>query len=474
MKRFELIIALLLIPLDGMMLLAAALTAYFLRFEGIVLRSRPILFELQLIDYLQLAIPLIITWIILFALAGLYTIGHPRKILTEVKKIVVAGFLGFSITTILIFLRGELFNSRFIVLAATVLGILFIVFARLCIRLLKFAFYKHGIGVKNVLLIGADQNTEQVKRTIMANYRHGLSVIDRVQQVNTETLERLGQKMKDGKKIDMILQADVSMSRSDIELLLDFARDHHLQFAYVADLFNTKISNTEQTTIGDIPLIEIKQTPLDGWGRIVKRIFDVLIASILIVILSPVMLFIAVLIKLESKGPVFYKNQRVGKNHTLFFLYKFRRFKSEFNTGPGYDNDGKAQEVEQELIATQSERKGPIYKVLNDPRNTRIGAILEKTSLDELPQFFNVLKGEISLVGPRPHQPHEVEGYQREHKRIFVARPGITGLAQISGRSDLDYDEEARLDIFYIENWSLRADIAILLKTPFALLKRHK
>ena len=171
---------------------------------------------------------------------------------------------------------------------------------------------------------------------------------------------------------DSILIASVNTSRKATELVLDFARDHHLQFAYVADLFNTKVSNTEITAVGDIPIVEIKQTPLDGWGRIVKRIFDIIVSLLSLLVAFPFMLLIAVIIKLESKGPVFYKNLRVGKSGEEFFLYKFRRFKSEYNTGPGYDSKGQAESYEQELIKKQSERNGPIYKVLNDPRNTKV------------------------------------------------------------------------------------------------------
>ncbi len=473
MKKFELIVGFLLIPLDFLMLFAATVTAYSLRFESVVTKYRPAIFEFDFLSYIKIAIPLILLWIFLFALSGLYSIGHPRKILTEWKKIIAASLLGFAAITILIFLRGELFNSRFIVLAGSALAIFYVIAARSIVRLIKFRFYKRKIGVRRVILVGDDKHTQGVLKTIKANYRHGLMVVKRLHLVNKDSLEQLTAALPN-LHADSILIASVNTSRKSTELVLDFARDHHLQFAYVADLFNTKVSNTEITAVGDIPIVEIKQTPLDGWGRIVKRIFDIIVASLSLIIASPVMLVIAILIKIESRGAVFYKNLRVGKSGDQFSLYKFRRFKSEFNTGPGYDTKGNAETYEKELIQKQSERDGPIYKVLNDPRNTKIGSYLEKWSLDELPQFFNVLRGDMSLVGPRPHQPREVEGYKREHKRVFVAKPGITGLAQISGRSDLNYDEEARLDVFYIENWSLRADIAILLKTPIAVLKRHK
>ena len=473
MKRFELLIAVLLVPLDYLMIVGAALAAYFLRSEAIVTKYRPVIFDLEFTSYLPAVLLIALIWIIIFALSGLYHIRHPRKIITEVKKIVGASFLGFAAITILIFIRGELFNSRFIVLAGTILAIFFIIGARIIVRLIKFHFYKKGIGVRRVILVGNDKHTIRVLRSFKKNYRHGYKVVKRLYDVTSEDLKKLKSQM-DALQPDLIVQSDLNLSRKESERLLDFARESHIHFAYVADLFNTKAANTEVSTVGDIPLIEINETPLSGWGRIQKRLFDIIIGTLLLIIASPLMLIIAIAIKLDSKGPIFYKSERVGKSGKSFFLYKFRRFKAKFNTGASYDKNGKASDLEEELIGKQSIRKGPIYKVLDDPRNTKVGRFIEKTSLDELPQFFNVIKGEISLVGPRPHQPREVAGYRKAHKRIFVSKPGVTGLAQISGRSDLDYDEEARLDIFYIENWSLRADIAILVKTPLAMLRKHK
>jgi lipopolysaccharide/colanic/teichoic acid biosynthesis glycosyltransferase len=133
-----------------------------------------------------------------------------------------------------------------------------------------------------------------------------------------------------------------------------------------------------------------------------------------------------------------------------------------------------ALKYEQELIATSSVRKGPLYKIKNDPRKTRIGAFIERYSLDELPQFFNVLKGEMSLVGPRPHQQREVDKYSEYHRRLLTIKPGITGMAQVSGRSDLPFEDEYRLDVYYIENWSLWLDVILCLKTVSALLRRRK
>ncbi len=473
MKRFELAVALFLIPLDALMLALAASAAYALRFERIITQYRPVLFEIDYATFVATVSLSVALWLAIFALSGMYSIRHPRRILTEVKRVFVGCSLGFASLTVLIFLRGELFNSRFIVLAASVFAFLFVMGARLLVRVLKFLFYRYGIGARRVVLIGSDKTAENLRMYIQKHPTLGMRVVLHIEEWVTghrdEYLESIA-----GKKPDLILLGDVGQPKAVAEDILDAAVDLHVPFHYAADVFETKAANTFLSTIGDVPIVEIKRTPLEGWGRIFKRTFDVMVSLFAIIVLSPLLLLVCLAIKLESRGKVLYKNQRVGKGGELFFVYKFRRLKQEFCTGPGYDNDGKAAALEKELIEKYSHREGPLYKISNDPRSTRIGPFLEKTSIDELPQLFNVLFGSMSLVGPRPHQPREVDLYKRHHKRVLAIKPGVTGLAQISGRSDLDFEEEVRLDTYYIENWSIRMDLAILFKTPFALLRKHK
>ncbi|MFH1427087.1 MAG: sugar transferase, partial [Patescibacteria group bacterium] len=190
------------------------------------------------------------------------------------------------------------------------------------------------------------------------------------------------------------------------------------------------------------------------------------------VIFSPVLFLVALIIKLDSKGPVIYKNERVSRAGT-FNLYKFRSMKIQHCVGKEY-GDQTALNYEKELISSQNTKAGPVYKIKEDPRLTRVGKFIRRWSLDELPQFYNVLIGNLSLIGPRPHQAREVEKYEHHHKGVLTIKPGLTGLAQISGRSDLGFEEEVKLDTYYIENWSLLFDLAILLRTPLAVFKGRK
>ena len=187
------------------------------------------------------------------------------------------------------------------------------------------------------------------------------------------------------------------------------------------------------------------------------------------------MLISALIIFFETGRPIIYKNERVGWRGENFFAFKFRSMYQKDCTGPQFGGEGlHAEEKERELIQENNSKDGPIYKIANDPRVTKFGRFIRRWSIDELPQFFNVLAGSMSIVGPRPHQPREVNKYDSQHKYVLSLKPGITGLAQISGRSDLSFEEEMRLDVFYIEKWNLLIDLVIFIKTPFILFRKRK
>jgi len=191
-----------------------------------------------------------------------------------------------------------------------------------------------------------------------------------------------------------------------------------------------------------------------------------------IILFSPIMLLAAIIIKADSPGPVIYKNKRVAKNGA-FKLFKFRSMINQYCVGDDYGSAA-ALELEKKLIQEKNTKTGPVYKISGDPRLTGVGKFIRRWSIDELPQFFNVLYGNLSLVGPRPHQPREVAKYERHHKKVLTVKPGLTGLAQISGRSDLSFEDEVKLDSYYIENWSLKLDLSILLRTPLAIIKGRR
>lgn len=208
--------------------------------------------------------------------------------------------------------------------------------------------------------------------------------------------------------------------------------------------------------VAGLPLIHVTTPTLEGGQRVAKRLFDIIVSGVLILLASPFMLVVAILIKLDSSGPVLFRQNRVGMEGHHFRMLKFRSMV--------VDAESKLTE-----LAKHNEGSGPLFKIKNDPRITRIGGFLRRFSIDELPQLFNVLGGSMSLVGPRPPLPREVEEYESDVRRRLLVKPGVTGLWQVSGRSNLSWQDSVRLDLYYVENWSLAGDLVIILRTVRAV-----
>lgn len=469
MKRSELFFSFLLVPLDFVMIVLAGITAYYIRFSRFTTEIRPAIFDLSFGSYIKIVIIIALLWLVIFALAGLYNIRSARKIVKECYRVILACSTGLMAIVILIFLRRELFDSRFIVLAGWILAIVYISISRSLIRALQRYLFKNNIGVHKVILVGNSKTTDNLIYEFSKSKNSGYAVVKRLRDFGLETAQELREFIKI-KEVDEIIQSDPNLSKAEILRLFDFADEHHLTFKYAADLLGTKVLKTEVMEIAGIPVVEVKKTPLDGWGRIVKRIFDIVISCLLIIITSPITLITALFIKLDSKGSIFFSRRddgsplyRVGQGGKLFHYYKFRSML------PKTDSWRYAELADQDVRGD-----GPMVKIKDDPRVTRFGRFIRRWSIDELPELFLVLIGRESLVGPRPHLPEEVAKYEHHHKKVLTIKPGITGLAQISGRGDLTFEEEVKLDTYYIENWSILFDLAILLRTPLAVIRGRK
>ena len=247
------------------------------------------------------------------------------------------------------------------------------------------------------------------------------------------------------------------------DVMIQTGRRRGIEFRIAPTLLNCLPSKTQIDQVGSLPMVTLFRSPLSNAARIVKRASDLFITTVALTILSPLWLLIALLIKLDSRGPVFYKQERVGMDGRVFLFYKFRTMRA------GAD-DARHREFQQRYIkglpdSNLGDHNRPAYKLRADERVTRLGMILRKASLDELPQLFNVLRGDMSVVGPRPPIPYEVESYELWHRKRLDMKPGITGLWQVSGRNRLPFDEMVRMDLYYIENWSLLLDLKIILQT---------
>ncbi|MCX6763489.1 MAG: sugar transferase [Candidatus Moranbacteria bacterium] len=469
MKKSELFFSFIQVPVDFLMIILAAMTAFSIRNVPQILALKPKLYEFPFNAYLKIILMVAPLFILIYAIEGLYNIRVTKKFWREMVKVFTATSVGLVIIIVAIFLKREWFSSRFIILAAWGLATLYITIARSLLHIFqKWLLRKYGLGVHRVLLIGYNGKMDLIYKLIHRKKNLGYRVVDRISNARLKIVRQI----KEEKGIDEIIVCDPYLTDDEQEKLIDFCAINNIGYKYIPTTLQTP--RFEMGVLSGEPLIEIKHTPLDGWGKILKRTFDVIASIVGIIITSPITLITALLIKLESAGPVIYKNERIGADGRKFFVYKFRYMKWECCVTKENNNLQKALELEKELIAKQSVREGPLYKIKNDPRKTRVGNFIEKYSIDELPQFFNVLLGSMSMVGPRPHQKREVEKYMEYHRRLLTIKPGVTGMAQISGRSDLDFEDEYKLDLYYIENWSLWLDTQICLKTIGVLFRKRE
>lgn len=463
MKRSELFFNFLFLPLDFLGIILAGIFSYFLRFKTSFFEDLPTFFLWNFKEYLSIIILIGLFLILIFILTGLYSLKEKRSLWTDFLKIFTAVSAGIMGIVIYIFFKKELFTSRFLILSLWLFSIIFVFSLRAIYGFILKTFYKYGLGIRKIALIGNNPTAFNLEKEISQNISLGY----KVSLKTSGSLEEVINKLKDflkKERIDELIQAEANFSREEILKLIDFCEENNIVFKFAPDLFESRVLHTQTETLNGIPLVELKRTPLDGWGRIVKRIIDILGSVFFITLFSPIMLLMTIAIKIDTPGPVFFVYKRVGKYGKPFTYFKFRSMKH----GLHYLRFSKEWQ-EKNL------RKGtPMIKFKDDPRITRTGKFIRRYSLDEFSEFFLVLIGKMSLVGPRAHEIEEVESYQKHHRKVLTIKPGITGLAQISGRSDLNFEEEVRLDIFYIENWSLWLDFYILLKTPLAVLKKRE
>jgi len=469
MNKFNLTFTALKLPVDASMLACASVMAYLLRYSRFATDVRPILQDIPVQNYIQTTLTFILVWIVVFIIAGLYSV-RPKKAWNEFGRIILACTASVMILIASVFFQRELTQSRFIVLAIWGLSIFFTFFGRLILRVIQHTLLRLGYGHDKIAVIGSDAYALKLLKIFKQSPILGFTLSKHIPVWNEQSKNHL-KNMIDKNRLQGIILADPELPKDQALHIINFANKYHLHFWYAADVYAARFTNIEVTTPGGIPLIEVKSTPLDGWGRIAKRIEDIVFSIIILIISSPLWIIGALLVVLEDGFPILYQSERIGEHGKPFITYKLRTMYKKFSIGPQFKQSAENLAYEQELIKSQSIKKGPVYKIADDPRVTKFGKFLRRWSIDEFPNFISVLKGDMSIVGPRPHQPREVEKYSDEQRRVLALKPGVTGLAQISGRSDLAFDEEARLDTWYIENWSPLLDIYILLKTPFAVLQ---
>ncbi len=463
MKRFEIFFGIIKIPTDFLMTIAGFYTAYRLRLltSPNTLFAKPIDYTAlpTIQDYLQFSVTASIVLLIIFAIGQMYSLRSTSKFSQEAGRATfLCGVWIMALITYFFFIHSFPF-SRLATAYSWILTLFFILTGRGAIKIIQNIFLRSNFGKRTLLVIGKNNISKELIATL--SHTSGYKILEPVGK--SESLQRLEYIIKRS-RVDEIIQTE-----SENQDILELCDTYHVHYRFVPDMLEVRRSNIEIETIGEIPIISLKPTPLDGWGKVLKRLVDIIGSLLGIIVLSPIFLITAIAIKLDSKGPVFFTKlddgspaKRVGQHHKLFQFYKFRSMKNK--------TDGLRSNLTNQNLRSD----GPLMKIKDDPRITRVGRFIRRYSIDELPQLYSVLKGDMSLVGPRPHLPEEVAKYDRHHHFVFTIKPGLSGLAQISGRSDLDFATEAKLDRFYIENWSLLLDIKIILKTLGVIAKGYR
>lgn len=475
-KNISLFFNFLSLPIDLAMVLSAFVVAYIARSS--IASPIPVIYIWPFAKYLNLALLMLPVWILAFSFAGLYSQKRQRAF--QLGQIIVGSSLGAMAMVLYVFFQRSDFFSRLIVFYVWILAIIFVGLGRAILELIKNRFYARRQNRISLAIIGKrDATSENLVSQILFKPALGYRLVGFIgvsQPVEIDNVNYLGEinnleTIISDKKIDEIIMTYTGMDNERLFEILRTCQENQVIFKAVPAHAQVGARALQYDEFAGIPMIEFQGTALQGWGVFIKRAIDIVVSLVAVILTSPILIVLYLIVIFDSKGPAIYKNVRVG-NKGEFFTYKFRTMYLEHCTGTLYGGH-RAEEFQNSLIDSEKNiKKGDaLYKIADDPRVTRAGKFLRKTSLDELPQLYNVLIGNMSLVGPRPHQPKEVQNYTSEQRKLLLIKPGITGLAQISGRSDLSFEEEARLDIFYLENWSVAFDLYIIAKTFSAVVK---
>jgi exopolysaccharide biosynthesis polyprenyl glycosylphosphotransferase len=452
--------------IDFVLINAAFALAYYIRYE---LRFPITVAEANYVaytEYIPITLLLSVGLLVIYRIEGMYNYVRGRAWLEEFYGLITATFTGIVILVFIFFFFRPQYYSRLIYLYAGILVVLFLTLARVAMRWGLGYLRTRGIGVDRALIVGGGEIGRAIMRNVLAQpglgYRIEGFVDDDPNKSEIGNFRRLGgtdqlARLMRERAFDEVIITLPWHAREKIVSTIEIAESTGARVKIVPDLFQLSLSQIAVDAVGGIPLIAVREATFSQSAFAIKRAMDVLVSGALFVLVLIPMALIALLIKLTSPGPIIFAQPRVGRGGKLFTAYKFRTMRV------GADD-------EKNDLLHLNEASGPIFKIRNDPRITPLGKWLRRTSLDELPQFWNVLNGDMSLVGPRPPLPTEVAQYQEWHKRRLEVSPGVTGLWQVSGRSELTFDEMVMLDLYYIEHWSPWLDIWIMLKTIPALL----
>ena len=428
-------------------------------------------FEATLGDYTMIQLAYNLVFLAMFQIDGLYAMGRARSWLDQIYLIINSSAKATVIVLALIFIYLPAGYSRLMIIETGLADVVLLGIARLVKDLIAAVMLRKGYGIANVLIVGAGELGRAVMRTLVARPELGYRCIGFVDDDPARGSTNIGRFPALGaldclpgilrnQKIDEVVVTLPWSAQPKIMQVVELCQHRGVRARVMPSLLQLNLGHIDVDDFGGIPLLTMREDRQSPDDHPIKRIADIAGAGLVLLVCSPVIGIAALLVWLESPGSPIFTQIRVGKHGKPFKLYKLRSMRM-------------GADAEKPLLMQHNEADGPLFKMRNDPRTTRIGRIIRRTSIDEFLQFWNVLRGEMSIVGPRPNLPEEVAQYNDWHRARMRVRPGITGLSQISGRSELTFDETCLLDIYYIENWSSSLDMKIILKTiPFLLSTR--
>ena len=461
-KRRWLLIAGLVLS-DILLINIAFAIAYYIRYELQWLRAVDPAYLVPFSVFIPFALILTVLLILVYRQEGLYRLRRGTSWFDEVYTIINGTTTGIVIMVVLVFISRPIFYSRLIFFYAGALIVVLLSLSRLIKHIVVGRLRQRGIGVARAIIVGAGEMGRTVMRTMVAHPELGYEIVgfvdDDPAKGHTDigrfkglgSLDNLPSLVQNEAIDEVFITLPWQYHRKIMAIMAQCEREN-VRARIVPDLFQMTLSRMAITEMAGIPLIGVKQVSISGVNRFIKRAIDFTFSLLFLILAAPLMALIALIIKLDSPGPVLFRQERVGKGGRHFTLYKFRSMTVD-------------AEEKKELLRDLNEADGPLFKIKDDPRCTRVGRWLRRFSLDELPQLYNVLRGDMSLIGPRPPLPEEVAQYQPWHMRRLEIPPGITGLWQVSGRSQIPFDEMVLLDIYYAEQWTPALDIRILLRT---------
>ena len=427
----------------------------------------------------DIRIVICLAWAFFLGLSAVYTGKRMSGLWAELKALTQALAASLGVLAVAIFLLNYDEFSRLLYLYFAITNVFALVSAHLGLRAVG-AVMGETRRARRVLIVGTGALAQATAGLLMERGpRHRLYVVGFLSEVNGEVTELLGRPVLGGlhtalavamqNGVQEVVVALPAQAREKVASLFRMLQDLPVRIRLVPDALDRAVMRSALEELAGVELLSLREPPLRALDHAVKRVFDLLAATVGLVVISPLMALITILVKSDSPGPVLFRQTRVGKNGRLFTFYKFRSMVH-------HADERVHQEYYHKMIHGQAEmhsdgtQDGGVLKMVNDQRITRFGRFLRKSSLDELPQLFNVIKGEMSLVGPRPPIPYEIEEYNEWHRRRLEGVPGITGLWQVRGRSRVSFDEMIQMDIEYIERQSLWLDLKILLLTPQAVI----